>query len=120
MRRVLVTGARILTDRDAVDEALWAQARLAGGLNQLIVVHGDCPRGADRFAREFCERYPKVQEERHPADWDTHGKAAGFIRNHNMVTLGADVCLAFPRGESRGTLDCVSRAKSAGIAVVYG
>jgi hypothetical protein len=34
-----------------------------------------------------------------------------------MVDLGADLCLAFPMPRSRGTWDCVRRAKKAGIVV---
>ena len=38
-----------------------------------------------------------------------------------MVNAGADLCLAFPLGESRGTRDCVRRADAAGIPVLnYG
>lgn len=55
--------------------------------------------------------------EAHPADWRSCGRAAGLIRNQRMVDLGADLCLAFPLGESRGTWDCVARARKAGIEV---
>ena len=55
--------------------------------------------------------------ETHPADWSTHGRAAGPIRNQQMVDRGADICLAFPTSSSIGTWDCVRRAKAAGIPV---
>lgn len=84
------------------------------------MVHGDCPTGADFYAREFCERHPEVTEERYPALWDKYGKAAGPIRNGTMCNLGADVCLAFPREGSRGTIDCIQRAKTVGIPVIHG
>lgn len=35
-----------------------------------------------------------------------------------MVDLGADLCLAFPLPDSRGTKDCMARAKKAGIKVI--
>ena len=54
---------------------------------------------------------------RHPADWDKHGKAAGMIRNREMVALGADICLAFPIGRSPGTRACIREAQRAGIPV---
>lgn len=34
-----------------------------------------------------------------------------------MVDSGAEVCLAFPEDDSRGTWDCVRRAEKANILV---
>lgn len=119
MRRVLITGSRDLTDRNIVYEALRVQAKIAGELDRLTVIHGDA-RGADTLAHQWCMHFPDVTEERYPADWDTHGKAAGHIRNGVMVRAGADVVLAFPRGEARGTMGCVAYAKKAGIPVIFG
>ena len=56
-----------------------------------------------------------LEPERHPADWKRYGRAAGPIRNQEMVNLGADVCLAFPREGSRGTKNCMEAARKAGI-----
>lgn len=54
-----------------------------------------------------------------PADWPTFGKAAGGIRNQVMVNRGADVCVGAPvPGRSKGTYDCMRRARAAGIPVV--
>lgn len=45
--------------------------------------------------------------------------AAGNYRNQDrLVVPGADVCLAFPLGASRGTRDCMRKAAAAGIEVV--
>lgn len=62
------------------------------------------------------------------AYWDGYGKAAGPIRNHEMVSFVSSeaekgarvVCLAFPAIElqSRGTKDCIKRANLAGIPVL--
>lgn len=86
----------------------------------LIIVHGDCPKGADRFAREFAEQYG-VPEERHPALWDLHGRSAGHKRNKAMVDSHPDEAIFFIRGESRGTRNCLGHARKAGIPhVIYG
>lgn len=53
----------------------------------------------------------------HDADWERYGKAAGNIRNQEMVELGAYLCLAFPMKQSTGTFDCIRRAENAGIPV---
>ena len=57
------------------------------------------------------------QSETHWAKWDELGKKAGPIRNQEMVDAGADLCVAFWDGKSRGTLDCIKRAVVAGIPV---
>lgn len=52
------------------------------------------------------------------ADWATFGKAAGGIRNQVMVNRGAWILIAAPvPGRSKGTYDCIRRAKAAGIPV---
>lgn len=83
----------------------------------MTLVHGDCPTGLDAIV---AEEAPKLgyNVEAHPANWDKHGKAAGPIRNQEMVDLGATTCIAFPAEHSRGTIDCMRRAVKAGIITV--
>jgi hypothetical protein len=95
-----------------------AQAKIAGGLDKITVIHGDAC-GADAHARNFCKVY-EVAEEKHPADWKSFGKAAGPIRNSVMIATGADVVLAFPRNAGRGTMDCVMKARAKEIPVIFG
>lgn len=114
MRRVLVTGSRNLTDGSVIWEALDAQLE---SREHIIVVHGDCPTGADAAAVAWAMSTDGVFLEAHPADWSI-GKKAGPLRNQAMVDLGADVCLAFPLPDSRGTYDCMRRAAAAGIPVI--
>lgn len=120
MTRVLVTGSRALVDPAVVHAALNTQKTQAGGAFNLIVRHGACPLGADLYADQWCGRFPQVVVERYPADWDNYGKAAGHIRNKQMCDQGiVDVVLAFPRGEAKGTMNCVGHARKAGIPVVF-
>jgi hypothetical protein len=50
------------------------------------------------------------------ADWQRHGKAAGPIRNQEMLDrFPPDLVVAFPGG--RGTADMVRRAKEVGVEV---
>ena len=114
--RVLVTGSRDWKDRDLVRRALDSIA-YAQGFDGMVVVHGHCPTGADHWADEWALDHADrgVIVERHPADWDAYGKAAGPIRNQKMVDLGAKRGLAFPHPESRGTRYCMKLAGKAGI-----
>jgi len=108
-RRVLITGSRAWSDRAVIRAALasvWDDA--------VVLVSGACPRGADALC-EACWTHWGGQVERHPAEWDRHGRRAGFIRNDDMVRAGADLCLAFIFDGSPGATHTAELARSAGI-----
>lgn len=50
------------------------------------------------------------------ADWDKHGKAAGFKRNTEMAKY-ADALIAFWDGKSKGTKHMIDTAKSHNLKV---
>lgn len=110
--RVLVCGGRNFHDRIAVFG--WLQAcHLTHKIE--CVIHGDAS-GADYLAGRWAET-EKVPVRAFPADWDQHGKAAGPMRNQQMVDDGKpDLVIAFPGG--RGTADMRRRATAAGIKVI--
>ena len=114
--RVLVTGSREWDDTQELRYALIHAT--APRLDSAVIVHGACPSGADAMAGEWASDYG-VRVEEHPADWDGYGKAAGFRRNAEMVSLGADLCLAFYKqgAGNKGTDHCASQAEKAGIPV---
>lgn len=111
--RVLVTGSRAWTDIPTL--ATWLN-ELRSAHPDMVVVHGDCTSGGDAIADHWAWRFD-VPVERHPADWKRHGSRAGFVRNAEMVRLGADVCGAFVVNDSRGALMCAGLAADAGIPV---
>jgi hypothetical protein len=84
----------------------------------LVIIHGDY-RGADRLADEWAV-IRCVLVERYVADWVGLGRAAGPIRNQQMIDEGKpDLVIAFPMlGKSIGTFDLMSRATKAGIRMV--
>lgn len=53
---------------------------------------------------------------RFPADWNTHGRAAGPIRNREMAEY-ADALVLIWDGKSRGSASMKREAKRAGIPV---
>lgn len=113
--RVLITGSRYYDNRSQMESALNIHTMHIPRLRKVTVVHGGAP-GADTLAGEIA-KYLGMQVEVHPAEWGKYGKAAGPIRNKHMVDLGADICLAFPVGDSHGTRGCMSLAEEAGIPV---
>ena len=114
--RVLVTGSRDWSDREAVWGAL-KQACDDFGADAVVIVHGGA-RGADALAAEYADFF-HIRAEAHCARWNEFGKSAGYRRNAEMVALGADLCLAFIRDGSRGATHCAEAARKAGIPVRY-
>jgi len=78
------------------------------------VVSG-CARGADRLGERWAEQNG-IPVKRFPADWDTHGKSAGHMRNREMG-LYADALVALWDGQSPGTRGMIEFAKSRGLVV---
>lgn len=106
--RVLVCGGRDYDDAKAVRDSLdmvRVQAIITGGA-----------KGADELGFKEASRRGLASLV-FPADWQTHGRAAGPIRNQQMLDEGnPDLVMAFPGG--RGTADMVRRAKKAGVPVM--
>ena len=109
--RVLVCGGRDFSDCGLVWDTLDKLARV-----EVIdcIIEGDA-RGADRIAGAWAKRR-RVDLKLFPANWLKHGKAAGPIRNQQMLdSAKPDLVIAFPGGN--GTADMVRRAREAGIEV---
>jgi hypothetical protein len=115
VKKILVTGDRDWSDIPRVLEELKPYRP------GTILVHGDC-RGADVICAAIGEALG-FEVRPYPADWKTHPRAAGPIRNQQMLDEEhrfeepIDLCLAFhDRIESsRGTADMLRRVKKAGI-----
>lgn len=117
--RVIVSGSRTWTDREAIFGALDLIADAARyNAEPLTVVHG-AAKGADTIADEWVRERSAAEwpvlVERYPADWRVFGKPAGMIRNQSMVKLGADACVVFVLGDSRGATHCGEAAEAEGI-----
>lgn len=112
MTVVLVTGGRDYPARDHVWSVLDG-LRAEGKLRKLYV--GDA-RGADQHAREWADDR-SVNVAVFKADWSRHGKAAGPLRNAEMLREAQpSLVVAFPGG--RGTADMMRRARAYGVPVL--
>lgn len=115
--KLLVTGSRDWTGSTSIFQEIGAFFIRCPG--DLLIIRGDCPRGADWITGKWVESMIRqgmpVSERVFRADWGAHGKAAGPIRNGEMVKYGADACFAFIKDNSRGASDCATRAENAGI-----
>jgi len=108
VKTVLVCGGRNYADTLAVKRVLDALPR------PVRIVSGGAS-GADHLAEQWAISVGAdlVVE---PADWKTHGRAAGPIRNQKMLDEHKpDEVIAFPGG--KGTEDMKRRAAKAGVPV---
>ena len=110
--KVLVCGGRNFNDPLTLGSWL-------GGIHKdhgiTEIIHGGAS-GADHMAGEFA-RWQGIPIRVFTPMWRTHGKAAGPIRNKQMIDVGKpDLVIAFPGG--RGTADMVKQARAAGIRVL--
>lgn len=113
---IIVSGSRDWTNEPSIRETL---SRERSGQN-VCLIHGDC-RGADRLAASIAREFGwRVIAQ--PANWNKHGRAAGPIRNSEMIRdwkKQNPIVFAFHENleQSRGTKDLVKKAKRAGLCV---
>lgn len=72
-------------------------------------------RGADMLAYSLWANH-NMKIHTFPADWNKHGKSAGYIRNAEMGNF-ADVLVAFWDGKSRGTKHMIEYMQKLGKPV---
>lgn len=77
-------------------------------------IHVEIISGVAKGADTLGERYARdngYNIKLIPADWDTHGRSAGYKRNSDMADYG-NVLIAFWDGKSKGTKHMIDLAKS--------
>lgn len=115
--RVLVCGARDYTDRARMYYVLDKLHKLH---TFTLLIHGGA-KGADTLAGEWARTHNVPVKVFH-ADWKKFGRAAGPIRNKQMLVKGQpDLVVAFPKtilAKSRGTKNMVMQAMKALINVI--
>lgn len=91
-----------------------AKVYIAKGKQPFLIVSGG-NNGADGLAKRYAEDH-NINYKQVPANWKKHGRAAGPIRNSEMLEkYKPDLVIAFPGG--KGTMDTVRKAYSKGIEV---
>lgn len=127
MMYILVTGSRHAGFRPWHDLIRDAVRTLVSG-EPYRLVHGNAA-GIDQLseAATLHSDHPPVGIHQFPADWKSHGRAAGPIRNQQMLDFllqriaegHTAVCLAFhdDLNRSKGTKHMVRIARQAGIPV---
>lgn len=98
--KLIIAGGRDFSDELMFQKELTELVTDLPDSTVVSIVSG-MARGADAIGASFAKQYG-IQLYEFPADWHTHGKRAGYLRNEEMAEF-ADGLLAFWDGESRGT-----------------
>lgn len=103
--KIIVAGSRSFNEYNTLKSKL---DHFLSKINHPVIVSGTA-NGADKLG----EKYAKEKDfkiKRFPANWDKHGKRAGYLRNEEMAKY-ADGCVVFWDGESKGTKHMIDIAK---------
>ena len=112
--KLIIAGGREFTDQTLMAaEVDKLRANELKGMSLSIVC--GMARGADITGLHLAQDND-IPVHRFPANWDKHGKSAGYKRNTEMAEF-ADGLLAFHDGQSKGTKHMIDIAKRHGLSV---
>lgn len=112
--KLIIAGGRDFNDYNKLEEVCDHMLEKVSQTHHISIISGGV-RGADALAMRYAEHrgYDLIVMN---ADWDTHGKSAGYKRNAAMAEVATHL-IAFHDGESRGTKHMIDIAHSMKIKV---
>lgn len=122
--RIIIAGGRDFKDYNLLSSTIMQYLEdvddtgIVSNPKQVKFISGTA-RGADSLGEQFAYTWG-YDVVRFPADWDTHGKSAGYRRNAEMAIYASEnandgVLIAFWDGRSRGTKHMIDLAKRYGL-----
>lgn len=110
--KTIIAGSRSFNDYDRFEDLMDGVSMF---INVTSIISG-LAHGADTMALKYAAEADLPVEKFEP-NWEKYGKAAGPLRNSEMVER-ADALVAFWDGESRGTKSVIDLALRAGLTVI--
>ena len=107
--RVIIAGSRDIAEYTDVYEAIL-ESRWKDDITE--VVSGGA-RGVDKLGERFAREH-NLPVSHFLANWNKHGKAAGYIRNQEMA-MNADALIAVWDMKSKGTANMIEVAQAMDI-----
>ena len=108
MLKVIIAGGRDFTDTQYAADSLVKLVEENMLPDTFTVISGNA-NGADKVG-EYLAKLWDLPLEIYPADWNQHGKSAGYIRNNQMANI-ADALVAFWDEKSKGTAHMINTMK---------
>ncbi len=106
--KLAIVGSRGFTDYDMFKKRVQEVEKLDGKITEII---SGGASGADTLAERYADEF-NIPKDIKYAEWEKHGRVAGFIRNTEIVKA-CDNILVFWDGKSKGTKDTLEKAHDA-------
>jgi len=107
--RTIIAGSRTCNDYELVKCVIENS-----NFNPTVVISGTA-RGVDQLGEKWAKEN-NVALERYPAQWDKHGKSAGYKRNIEMAR-NADALIAVWFKKSHGTKHMIDVAEQFNLKI---
>jgi len=119
--RIIICGGRHFDSYEKLESIVDG---VVGTLNlsneDIEIVSGHCA-GTDQLGEQYADKHG-IKCAVFPAEWKKYGRAAGPVRNSQMIDYAAasekPMVVAFVSPKSKGTLDTVRKAEKKGFKVV--
>ena len=111
--KLIIAGGRTFNARRFFNRCI-EKALINTDKREVIIISG-CAKGADTLGMLYAHKH-NMELWKYPADWNTHGKSAGYIRNSEMAD-NATHLIAFWDGKSKGTKHMIDLAKKKNLTV---
>ena len=113
--RIIICGGRHFDNYDMLSNVMDdVMSEFDLSFDQIEIVSGHCS-GADKLGEAFAKNH-NICCKIFPADWSSYGRAAGPIRNSEMISYASEsdipIVVAFVSPKSKGTVDTVNKAKA--------
>ena len=107
MKLLAVVGSRYFTDYNFVEKKINEWVETHGTIDEIV---SGGARGVDTLAEMYAQEY-NIPCVIFKAKWHKYGISAGPKRNSQIVKYCTHM-LAFPKNNSRGTIDSIKKAKN--------
>jgi len=110
--KIVVAGGREFSDYELLKDKMDSLIKAKSLTHEVIIISGTA-KGADMMGETYAaDRQLNIMK--FPAQWELHGKSAGYKRNVHMSTV-ADAVVVFWDGKSKGSKHMVDISKAAGL-----
>lgn len=101
--KLAIIGSRTFNNYNQLNEVLEPYK------SRITLVISGAAKGADSLGEKWANEN-NIETLIFPADWNTYGKRAGFIRNEDIIK-NCECVVAFWNGKSKGTAHSLSLCK---------